>query len=479
MRTVIRCALVLCCFALGGYAQIDLADTSVKRDIVAPTLSARFSIGFNYDYLRAPTDVSFEYPKGYFGMNVPVQKSMNPLDLAKMFNPAIDTILSDSTLFRGGEEFKPSASARQNPNTTFRVDVPMLGGVGSFSNMRNVGLNFTNSLGIPNLYMGLPSSAGIGAILRGSIAVPLDLSTSWESMTFGYAYRVNKNLLFAFNLHRHVFLFDFNAKVNVDMLGNVDVNQAGLNIRIPLNYALSGGGSAHYDAEAWSYSMGATWWRLGWTSRFGINTRAKGYVKMDYSLPFFIDKETFKVTLDMNNITDLATINKLISNETSVYKDSSENEMVWKMPDAHTFTFDLVRDHLSLSYTKLNGVVGLSLPNILKFKKQNLPDTATTNLYDTISLDFKMTVDNVMMVNANFKNLFVNIGVFTLDFGTGDQAGLLSSAFKSIDKYPTIGGAPLMPILNFGSAIGTKLQLQIELDVLPLMALKAGINYYF
>ena len=40
-----------------------------------PSLNAKITIGFNYDLLRPPTDVSFDYAKGYVGINIPFEQS--------------------------------------------------------------------------------------------------------------------------------------------------------------------------------------------------------------------------------------------------------------------------------------------------------------------------------------------------------------------------------------------------------------------
>jgi hypothetical protein len=42
-----------------------------------------------------------------------------------------------------------------------------------------------------------------------------------------------------------------------------------------------------------------------------------------------------------------------------------------------------------------------------------------------------------------------------------------------------LGKSAMIPTLNFGAALGTKLQLLLELDVLPLPALKTGVYYFF
>ncbi|NLG17583.1 MAG: hypothetical protein GX556_09670, partial [Fibrobacter sp.] len=62
-----------------------------NANIQLPAFNAKLSIGFNYDLLRAPTDVSFEYPKGYFGFNLPIEQSINLRDFLNYADPAIDS----------------------------------------------------------------------------------------------------------------------------------------------------------------------------------------------------------------------------------------------------------------------------------------------------------------------------------------------------------------------------------------------------
>jgi len=260
--------LLSACFMLFAAGQAVSQDGSegdmgVKTTIEAlPSLNAALSIGFNYDFIKQPTDVSFEYPRGYFGLNIPFRQNLPILDIAKGIEPSLDSILSDSTLIRDGNEFKPTASAKQNANTTVRVDVPMLGGVATFSNMQNFYLSYMNVLGNPSFYIA-PDSAmdGLSFAMRGAVDVPLEMSLSWETMTFGYAYRVNPNIIFAFNLHRHLFVLDVAAQVNVDILGafrfepvvaggGADVG--GISVEGEINYNAErtrGVARAHYKAE--------------------------------------------------------------------------------------------------------------------------------------------------------------------------------------------------------------------------------------
>ncbi|MBD3320334.1 MAG: hypothetical protein GF350_04480 [Chitinivibrionales bacterium] len=457
----------------------DISFDSLSPEITAPVFDARFSIGFNYDLLRPPTDVSFEYPRGYFGMNIPIEQSVNPLEIARVYNDAIDSVFSDTALFADGEEFEPTTSARQSPNTSFMIDVPMLGGVCSFSSIENVYINYLNTLGLPSAKAAttLPEN-GISLLLKGAINVPVDFDMSWETLTFGYAYRVNRDLIFAMNLHRHVFIFNLRGKVNIDLLGYADIDQEKISSRIPLNYSLAGSARAHYLAEAWSPTFGVKYWRFFWTSRFGLKTRAAGSLEANYTLPFFIDPETFDVSLSEDELLDPAVIGQLGQNETTNFRHATTDDMKWEMPSGHTLGFDIVRDKLSLSYTKIFGHVNMELDSVWRIKSVDEEDSLTGGDTTYVNLDLGVSVDNIIMLSGNWRSAFFNLGAFTMDFDWDDQEDILGTALEKAN-YVMLNGAPVFPVLNFGTALGTKIQLLLELDVLPLLALKTGVYYYF
>ena len=280
------------------YGQGGSLPSGLTPSVTAPTLNARLTIGFNYDLLRAPTDVSFDYAKGDAQINFPLEKSgLIPRRTSDdLWSRMSEQVSQDSS---NGARFQPQASARQYANTTIRVDVPMLGGVASFSNIQNVYLNYMNVLGNSTVRMSydttMKSPTGgqhLSLLLLGAVNVPIDATLGWETMTFGYAYRVNKNLVAAMNIHRHLFRIDLLASIDAELLGNgAFENSVGsgnqsvsggigsfggdaLSIKYPINYSNLGGyAGGHYEAEAWSYSLGVALWRFTLTSRFGIDTK--------------------------------------------------------------------------------------------------------------------------------------------------------------------------------------------------------------
>jgi len=482
-----------CCFAQesgdnGGGGKEGTAFVPV---MAAPDFDARLSVGFNYDFLKDPTRVSFDYPKGYLGLNVPLKYGLD-----KNITDRITEKLADN--WEEGDEFEPTASAKQNANTTIRVEMPMIRGVGQFSNIQNFHLNYSNTLGEPRVLIH-PAIDSIDLMMQGMISVPLDVAMGWETMTLGYAYKVNDLLSCAVNLHRHIFQFDLAAKIDIDLLGYLELKlpeiapKTGQEVvdelthqvaqdllqgigRQWINYIVQGEARGHYEVEVWSPTFAVRLWRAGLTYRYGIDTRAGGYLSAKYVVPFFVNPETFA----MDSLSDpnylMGNINRFLNGETDSIEYVTSNDLVWKMPHALTFTFDIVRDKLYLSYTKFFGEVNMFLGDIAAVTIPQGPNTDSAEATaESIDFDVGVKVDHIIMLHGTFQNAFMNLGVFTMDFRYGDRDNLL----ERIPKLPKLGGGLLLPTLNFGTTFGSKLKLLLELDVLPLSALKTGVIYYF
>ncbi len=461
----------------------------ITPTLATPEFTASLSIGFNYDFNQIPTDVSFDYPLGYFGFNVPLKMGLDKT----MSQSFIDT-----SMFPDGKKFEPTATARQYANYTVRVDIPVWGGVASWSNLQNMYMNYSNTLGEPSVHMGF-NDPNIDFFMRGMVAVPLDLSFGWETMTFGYAYKVNDLFKVAVNLHRHIFHLDMRANIDVDLLGYFDLHpeipdQAGGSNDLPINLgdALSdlerrylkyssddiyGQAEGHYELETWSPTIGLHFWRLGLTSRFGIRSQAEGSIYGRYSLPFFIDPESFT----MDDLGDeqylLDNINRLESSDVDSIRYQSDDNLTWEMPMAHTITFDLLPEHLRLSYTKLFGEIHMKLDKIEAVRRPVDSRSDEEEVVREIVFDASVSVDHVLMMHGTLKNAFINAGVFAIDFSFMEKDDLLELGLA--DVWPMYGGGALMPVLTFGTTVGARIKLLLEVDVLPLTALKSGVLYYF
>ena len=476
--------------------------SGVSSSISPPTLNAKLTFGFNYDILRAPTDVSFDYAKGNLGFNFPLeQNGLIPKKTASNVWSKMSNQISQDT--SNGQQFRPQASAKQYANTTIRVDVPMLGGVASFSNIENVYLDYTNVLGNSTVKLGydttMKSSTGtqsVALFLLGTINVPIEATLGWETMTFGYAYKVNNDLVMAMNVHRHLFRIDMLAKMDADILGHVTVQQSpesgensgggvsalggnSLSLEKDIDYPhqrLFGQANGHYEAEAWSYSLGLKLWRFTLTSRFGVDTKAHGTFTADYRVPTgIIDKQTFQVSPDLQDpqkIISSGLLDDLQQGKTDSVIYKTHEDASWKLPSGHTITFDLVRDKVSFSYTKVFGDI--------EMYHAHAESLSTGGTKKVVDLDVGITVDNIIMLNASFYSAFLNLGMFTMDIRVNDQKHVLGNAFTNakLNKLKW-GDAAMLPVLNFGAALGAKTQLGFEFDLLPLPAFKTGVVYHF
>lgn len=462
-------------------------------------------IGFNYDLLHDPLDVSFDYPRGYFGMNLPLEKSINVMDYKDKFNVGIDSMINQyDGMFSNLDEFRPTVGARQNPNPSIRVDVPMLGGVGSFSSTQNFYFNYENTLGNPDIFINpTPDSIiqGMSFLMRGTINIPVSMTASWETMTFGYAFEVHRLLKLALNLHRHVFYLDMRGKADIDLLGryNISVGEAGSEsgFEIPtiegeINYPsnkFSGGAYGHYETEVWTPTLAFQAWRFSCVSRFGINkAKVPGHFEARYRLPFFVDPVTGQPKYDLE---DPDIINNsefrqgfqysesdsiIFTSKKKTAKGERESDLIWNMPTGLTFGFDVIPDKIKVSYTKLFGEVSMNLDRIARVQRPSDSTTTRTLLNDSLVIDYGVTIDNVIMLECNLFHSFLRAGIFSMDFRYGDSTHLIS---KNIPDNFKLGEGAMLPILSLGTTLGTKMQLLLELDVLPLPAIKTGVFYYF
>lgn len=500
----IRAAGILAVIIMMQVAVAQVSDENVKRESEkAGILEASFGLGFNYDLLRDPFQVSFEYPQGFFGLNLPLKRTVDLRDYTAYIDPAMDSIFNDTAMFTDGEAFRPTAAARQNPNPTVRVDVPMMGGVGSFSSTQNFFINYHNKLGNPALSLGIiDTGMGLDFFMRGSFNVPLNITASWETMTFGYAFEVNRYLKLALNLHRHVFIFDMRGKVDIDLLGRYNIKMGGdeaeeSGFDVPtidgeLDYSsnrLYGEAYGHYEAEVWSPTIGFKAWRFSLVSRFGINTKAHGKMYAKYALPFFVDPTTFEIKYDLEDpevlnssevrqgLLNNASDSVVYSTRKKVGDEYQESSLIWKMPTGLTIGFDIIPEKIKFSYTKLFGEVAMKLDRIAREQVPLEDGTEREEKIDSIVIDYGISVDNIMVLEFYLFNTFLNLGVFGFDFRYGEEDD--GEHLIGNNAPVNLGRSAMVPILNLGARMGSKLQLLVELDVLPLPALKTGVFYYF
>ncbi len=440
-------------------------------------LRAHFGLGFSYDMLRDPTNVSFEFPEGRTSFNVPISLSL-PRDVSRIISEKVDTALT------GGNEIYPDLSGGQQLNLGFRVNIPMLGGVCSFAYNNNVDIDYMTSLGNSNVrvdttMVDTAANTTTRMLLKGYIDVPLNARLGWRTITFGYAVQPIRGITLAFNMNRHIFELNGSANIVVDLLGQAENDM--VPFPIPINYnstKVFGFASTHYRAEAWSPTFGLRIWRFGLTSRLGVDTKAEGSFDAVYNLPFFVkydaEKRNIESTLTPENIDSLMTnlefVNDLIQGKTDSVVYHSTNSAAWKLPQGHTVTFDLIKRKLFLSYTKVIG--DIEMKHVYEGDDGNLADT----LDNRNDLDLGVTVSQVVLLGGRFRNSNFNVGLFTMDMRVFKDSALIGNA---LPENLQILGAPTFPVLSFGSSFGTTMRMLLQLDLLPLPSFRTGLVYYF
>lgn len=462
---------------LGLLVQISWAqeDGGEEFDISTPDVFASMAIGFNYDYLRSPLRVDYDRARGMFGINIPF--AFKPSD------EMMGTLLSDvSDNFTDGQYFAPSVSVKQFANTTLQVDVPFFGGVLQWSHMRMINVNYSNQIGLSNFTYhpdtlpggAMPEGTSIDLLLKGNMAVPIAFDLGWETMTFGYAYKINDMFEVALNMHRHYFYFDVLGNVDIDLLGKIDVEyeENGVSIPVEINpdYSLHNQVDGFYDLKKWTPTIAASAWRFQFIARFGFKDYAKGELYGGYTVPFFIDPETFEVDeLSAEYILD--NLGKFQNNETNSVTYSTKNDLLWQMPHGFTFGFDIIPERLNISYTKMANSIRMELVDE-EFQEDGDGDE---DGLDTLDFRFAANVDHLVLLQGHFPWIYFKLGIFALDVEFAGERHLLSNVNGMIDY----GDGVMMPILGGGLILGDKMQFKGEINLAPFPAINTGIIYHF
>lgn len=450
--------------------------------LTLPTPDANISlgIGFNYDYLKSPFDVDFENAKGYYSINIPIKFALSTEMIDLIFSSMSDNFTDD-------EYFTPSIAAKQFANTTIKVDVPMLGGVCSFSHINVMSLKYENSTGIPSFRYkpDLNNSNGFDTdlLLLGNLNTPINFSLGWESMMFGYVYKINELFTLGLNMHRHRFYFNADANIDMDIKGNIKTTMSKANMDIPIEYSLKNPLSGEYVLERWTPTFAFRVWRFDLFARIMFKDEAKGALSGKYELPFFVNPSNF--TLDDLGNTEYLIENikngNFTENKTETVNLATNRNMKWEMPSVLTIKYNFIPENskrnidISLSYSKFFGSTKIELVDSTLGRR---PDGTTLD-YLPHGLDLRMgvNIDHLILANAKFGWFYGGLGIMSLNSDFAGNKNLLSN----IDAAYLIpfGKGVMLPTLTGGGIIGTKLQLLLELNVLPLTAFKTGIVYHF
>ncbi len=442
---------------------------------------AILNAGISYDLLRAPTSVSFDYPEGYLSFNIPLDLTTDKYDLSK-------------NLEGSDQRFTPRFGARQRLNYAFRVNIPMLRGVITYAQTENVNFDLNMNLGTSintdtTISMGDNPMDKATMSLSGGLNLPIRYEMGWRTQTFGYAFKPRPDMVCAINLHHHLFEATANGQVNINLLGNVGIDMPSMGIsgrNLPINYSeehVYGQVSGQFKGSAWSPAFGIKWWRFTLTSRIGIRTSVDGHFKMKWQVPFFInpDPKEFGVNQDKLVVTKYGSdstpnVSKLLSdfNELEVnlansatdsFILSTETPAEFSIPSGQSITFEAWRKHLFFSYTFIHGGVHGD-GGISGYHK---------NEDGEVDFDLGFNVQHIAVMNFVFDHARLTLGGMLLDFYMDGQHNWMSSSAG----LQSLGGIPV-PILHLATNFGvSNARILLELDLLPVPALKTGFIYYF
>jgi len=473
-RTVAALLLV------GQFCAASLYAQALNYSLDSKQSHAVLNGGVSYDLLRAPTSVSFDYPEGYLSFNIPLDLTSSKLDLG-------------ASLKGSNEKFTPEVGARQRLNFAFRINVPMLKGVLSYAQTENVNFDLSMNLGtVLNtdtvIYPDASNPTDMARMtLTGAINLPIRYQMGWRTQTFGYAFKPIRDMVVAVNFHKHLFELTANGTLNTNVLGNIFMDMpskkmTGENLNISYSEdKVFGQVSGNFKGTAWSPAIGIKWWRLTLTSRVGVNAKVNGDFTMRWHTPFFINpapksfgfnQDTLMVTKmnsfkDANGQTDLPALTAAFTTLKDNLKNSATDSFVmvtkkpmeFNIPSGETITFEAWKKHIYLSYTLIHG-------GAISGYHQN-EDGIT-------DFDLGLNVNHFLVLNLLAGQTRFTVGAFLLDVYESSNKNWLSKS----TGFSSLGGVPI-PITSFATSFGSTARVLLELDVLPIPALKTGLVYYF
>lgn len=434
---------------------------------------AEISGAFSYDIVKSPLGRPMGRARAQASFNLPVNVSAQAQEF---LGDVADSAVVVPDLF---------ARVSQHLNAHIDVSAPALGGTAFFAARENASLTVSGALGDARFDMDTALEHG-SVLLRGSIHLPLVFDMHWRSLTFGYAYRPRPGLALAFQAHKHFFSARTAGDLRPDLAGRMTVSGEGANTSFLVEYPDSrvyGAARGSYQGTAWSPEMGLALGPLRLVSRMGARMRARGSMDIDYSVPFFIDPESFEARFtEPDSFLATDNLGRLLNGETGRKTMRVREDLVLTLPQSHTLSLHLLRERLSLSYTRVFGRVSIQGAGGLAHAEpadggnssdgDDGGDSTLTSMGEVV--DFHLFPNHVMLLSADFGWFRGSLGVHTLNIRYGRRRNVLSGLSPL-----EIDGDPLVPILNFGFTWGWPLVFSADFHVSPLPALRMGVSYGF
>jgi hypothetical protein len=425
--------------------------------------NAELSGAFSYGFLASPLARPFDGGLADVSFNLPFRASAQA---NRFLGSASDSTVVIPDLF---------ARISQHVNAHVDISAPVMGGIAFFAARENASLAVHGALG--NARFNLDTTLeGTGAILlKGTIHMPLAFEMEWRSLTFGYAFRPVPYVGLGIQIHKHTFLARTAGDLRPDLSGRIEMQGDAGNASFQVEYPddkVYGTADGRYQGDAWSPDLAVRIGPVSLISRMGARMSARGHLDVAYSVPFFVDPDSFEPRFtEPDSFLAADNLRRLLDGETGRRNLHIRDRLILTLPQSHTLTAELWPGKLALSYTKVFGKV--SIHNESSGKPA--PAGADSGSVDTEGfVDLDLFPDQVICLSGRFGWFHLDLGAHSLNVSYRGQERLLSGA-SPLEWY----GDPVVPILDFGFTWGDPLEFRADFYVSPLPAVRSGIAYGF
>lgn len=430
--------------------------------------NAELSGAFSYEFLKSPLSRPFDQGLANVSFNLPFRASAQA---QRFLNNSSDSAIVIPDLF---------ARVAQHVNAHVDVSAPLFGGVAFFAARENASLSVAGALG--NARFNLDTTLeGTGSILmKGTIHMPLNFSMEWRSLSFGYAFHPAPWMTLGFQIHKHTFIARTAGDLRPDLSGRIAVGGDAGNTSFLIEYPddrVYGTADGRYDGKAWSPELALGVGPVRLVSRMGARMAAKGHLDVAYSVPYFIDPETFEPRFtEPDSFMASENLRRLLDGEVGKRDIHIKDRLILMLPQSHSLSMDLWPGKMAISYSKVFGKVSIHTESAER-KPPTLGDTATadSNAVDTEGfVDLDLFPDQVINLAMKFGWFHADLGAHTLNVSYRKEGRLLSG-ISPLEW----DGDPIVPIFDFGFTWGHPLVFNVDFFVMPLPAVRSGISYAF
>ncbi len=454
-RSLLRLA-----FALGlPSAPLLVAPFAAEPLLIVGKGDARLKGAFSTGFLESPLDAPQKGGEILLDLNLPVNVSAV---VQRAFDDASDSAVLTPQFLTG---------ISQLMNAQVKVAAPIWGGTFVFAARENAGLVVDGALGDVAFKFDTTLESGGFIKLKGGIHLPLHTEIRWRSLSFGYAYSPLSWLRLAFQVHKHMVDARMSGDLEPDISGRIGVGDGG-GTSFAVDYPSTkvyGAASGQYSGGAWSPEMGVQLGPIRYVARMGTRVKAKGHLDFEWQVPFFIDPESFDMTISQpDSFLAADNLRRLLGSETEGRHYRFRDPVELRLPATHSFAVEFLSRRMRLSYTRVIGAVS-SRANPLPQAEQDSTDLDLAGV-----LNAGLWPDHVLLLSGEFSRFRFTLGAFAANLSFDQDQNLLS------DLFPLeIDGDPVAPVLQLGLLWGSPVQISLDADIMPIPAVRTGVRYAF